>query len=286
MGKLSDIFQSLAWGRAIVSMVLTVGLPRLSQAEPSARLPDRDERATSAAKFALAQKKFRLVSIPAGKFLMGTEGGVADEQPATWVRIPGPFWMGATEVTQDQYRAVMGQVAPEPRGDHAVADVSWFDAVEFCRRLTEQAGRAGWLPEGFNFLLPTEAQWEYACRAGTTGDFAGDLAELGWYSGSARLQLQPGRVAQKRANAWGLFDMHGNRWEWCLDWYGPYPGGSVTDHAGPPSGSFRVGRGGSSGHLPSRCRSASRNFDSPEFKSGELSFRIVLCPVPVDSQRR
>lgn len=286
MGELNDIFRNPRCRHAIMGVVLAVGLLGLAQASPSARLQDLEKTVPSSEKFALAQKKFRLVGITAGKFLMGTEGGVADEQPATWVRISEPFWMGATEVTQGQYRAVMGQVTPQPRSDHAMVDVSWFDAVEFCRRLTEQAGRAGWLPKGFHFSLPTEAQWEYACRAGTTGDFAGDLTELGWFSGNARLQKHPGRVAQKRANNWGLFDMHGNKWEWCLDWYAPYPGGNVTDPAGPPIGSFRIGRGGSSGHLPSRCRSAARNFDSPEYKSGDLSFRIVLCAVPVNPQRK
>jgi formylglycine-generating enzyme required for sulfatase activity len=278
------IYPCLRRGLAMVAAALAAGLPGPSCSLPSARAADRPAGTTAAAeKFALAQKMFRLVSLPAGEFLMGTEGGDRDEQPITRVTISRSFWIGATEVTQGQYRAVMGEVGPDPRADHAVVDVSWFDAVEFCRRLTEQAEQSGWLPAGYRFALPTEAQWEYACRAGTTGDFAGDLNELGWHLGSSRQQQQPGRVAQKRANPWGLFDMHGNRWEWCSDWYGPYPGGSVKDPVGPPRGSFRVGRGGASGHLASRCRSAARNYDSPEYWSGDLGFRIVLSAVTPNS---
>jgi len=237
---------------------------------------ERRSDSQSPSQFRLAQQKLRLVAVPAGEFLMGSDDGSSDEEPVTRVTISRPFWIGATEVTVDQYRMVMEVAGSDGRLDHAVADVTWHDAMEFCRRLNQRARQAGWLPEGYEFSLPTEAQWEYSCRAGTKGDFAGNLSDLGWYSGNAGMQRQPGRVAQKLSNAWGLFDMHGNRWEWCRDWYGSYSGVPVSDPTGPAAGSFRVGRGGSSSHLPSRCRSAARNFDSPEYQSGDLGFRIVL----------
>jgi formylglycine-generating enzyme required for sulfatase activity len=124
--------------------------------------------------------------------------------------------------------------------------------------------------------LPTEAQWEYACRAGTTGDYAGNLDEMGWYGSNSGNKPHP--VGQKRANAWGLHDMHGNVWEWCLDWYGNYPGGSVTDPKGAGSGSVRVLRGGCWNYVAGNCRSANRGGNVPGFRNGSLGFRLVLAP--------
>ena len=123
-----------------------------------------------------------------------------------------------------------------------VEQVSYDEALAFCRKVTEQERAAGRLPEGYEYTLPTEAQWEYACRAGTTGNYAGNLDAMAWYSGNSGSTTHA--VGGKQANGWGLNDMHGNVWEWCLDWYGNYAGGRVTDPRGASSGSNRVGRGG------------------------------------------
>jgi formylglycine-generating enzyme required for sulfatase activity len=160
--------------------------------------------------------------------------------------------------------------------------ISWTEATRFCERLTEQERRAGRLPKGFRFALPTEAQWEYACRAGSTGAFAGtgDLAGMGWYkdnSGGEFGELHP--PAQKQPNAWGFYDMHGNVWEWCADWYDDYPTRAVTDPSGPRSGVRRVRRGGSWDGTAARCRSASRDGSVPAGRLDNLGFRLALRPV-------
>ena len=165
-----------------------------------------------------------------------------------------------------------------PRGEgsqYPIYYVSWIDAIEFCRKLTERERRAGRLPEGYKYTLPTEAQWEYTCRAGTTGKYAGNgnLEDMGWYSRNSGNSTHP--VGQKTSNAWGLYDMHGNVWEWCLDWYGDYPTGSVTDPTGPVSGSSRVLRGGYWNLSAWYSRSAYRYYD-PLYRNFHFGFRVVL----------
>jgi formylglycine-generating enzyme required for sulfatase activity len=177
----------------------------------------------------------RLVLIRPGKFLMG-EGKEQRE-----VTISKPFYMGATEVTQAQYEAVMRVNPSHFKGAaNPVDKVSWFDAMDFCKKLSERTRQV--------FRLPTEAEWEYACRAGTTtrfsfGDSESDLGDYAWHKGNSGEKTHP--VAQKKPNAWGLYDMHGNVWEWCADWYGSYTAGPLTDPQGAASGSLRVLRGGS-----------------------------------------
>ena len=155
--------------------------------------------------------------------------------------------------------------------------VSSIDVLNFCRKLTERERAAGRLPEGYAYTLPTEAQWEYACRAGTTGDYAGDLDSMGWYSSNSGTTTHA--VGQKQANAWGLHDMHGNVWEWCADWYGNYPGGSVTDPTGAPWGVARVFRGGGWAESVGGCRSANRGGSGPAGYIHDLGFRLALAPV-------
>ena len=151
--------------------------------------------------------------------------------------------------------------------------------MEFCRKLTTLVRSAGSLPEGYVYTLPTEAQWEYACRAGTTGDYAGDLQAMAWFTENAGGTTHV--VATKQANAWGLYDMHGNVWEWCADWYADkLPGGSVSDSKGPASGSNRVNRGGSWWFDAAYFRSANRYGNSPGYRDGNLGFRLALSSVP------
>ena len=189
------------------------------------------------------------------------------------------YWLGKTEVTQAQWEALMGSNPSNFKGaDRPVEQVSWSDAKEFCAKLTERERTAGRLPEGYEYTLPTEAEWEYACRAGSIGDFAGELDKMGWFLSNSENQAHP--VAQKQANAWGFYDMHGNVGEWCLDWYGAYPVAASQDPTGSAFGSYRVFRGGSWHDDAQSYRSARRNFGSPDKINAYVGFRVALAPSP------
>ena len=220
--------------------------------------------------------------IPAGSFTMGSPsselGHRPDETPHR-VTLTQSFWIGATGVTQTQYEAIMGANPSRFKGpDFPVDTVNWDESREFCRKLTERERAAGRLPAGFAYTLPTEAQREYACRAGTGGPFAGEVNAISWYSGNS--DEQPHAVARKQPNAWGLYDMQGNLWEWCLDWYGNYPRTDVTDPTGPAKGDSRVYRGGAWFHSADLCRAAYRYKMEPAYRGSLLGFRIVLVRVP------
>jgi formylglycine-generating enzyme required for sulfatase activity len=222
-----------------------------------------------------------MLPIPAGSFRMGSNAGDSSEKQIHPVTISRPFWMGKTEVTQAQYKQVMGDNPAHYQGlENPMESVSWNDAVVFCRKLTARERQAGRLPEGFEYMLPTGAQWEYACRAGSSteycfGDDADRLDEAAWYGENSGKQTHP--VAQKKPNAWGLYDMHGNVWEWCRDWYeGGYLSAGVTDPQGPDSGTARVLRGGCYLSLASCCRSAERLRGAPSVTGNVLGFRVCL----------
>ncbi|MBO7391712.1 MAG: formylglycine-generating enzyme family protein, partial [Verrucomicrobia bacterium] len=205
------------------------------------------------------------------------------------VTLSSGYWMGKYEVTQAQYEAVMGE-NPSLRfigADLPVEAVTWENAKEFCAKLTEIEKAAGRLPQGYEYSLPTEAEWEYACRAGTTTalnsgknlsrlDDCPEMDEVGWYWCNSNGTLHP--VGQKQPNAWGLYDMHGNVYEWCLDWYGAYPTEAVTDPKGPRNGKERIMRGGSWDYsiLANSCRSGFRFHSSPDFASDNFGFRVAL----------
>jgi len=243
-------------------------------------LPGAKIAAAAAEAKALAMVRGEMVRIPPGSFVMGSASGSSDERPVTRVTLTTAFSLGKTQVTQRSWVAVMGSNPSGFKGELLpVENVSWDDAMEFCRKLTTLERSAGSLPSGYVYTLPTEAQWEYACRAGTTGDYAGDLKAMAWFgenAGSTTLA-----VATKQANAWGLHDMHGNVWEWCADWYADkLPGGSVSDSKGPASGSYRVLRGGSWWNDAAFCRSAYRSRNSPGYRYDNLGFRLALSSVP------
>lgn len=164
----------------------------------------------------------------------------------------------------------------------AVYNVSWHDAMEFARNLTALERAAGRLPAGYEFRLPTEAEWEYACRAGTTGDYGGDgiLEGMAWCIDTTSKRGSQA-VGQKLANAWNLHDMHGNVGEWCYDWYGTYPGREAFDPAGPSSGTLRVVRGGSWAGLAAVCRSACRSWADSDDRLIFLGFRVALAPAVI-----
>ena len=211
---------------------------------------------------------------PAGAFTMGSpksEDGRDNDETQHKVTLTKGFWMLETEVTQKQWKAVMGSNPDcKFKGDNLpVENVSWTDCQEFCKKCAQL---------GFPVQLPTEAQWEYACRAGTTGAYAGNLDEMAWYGyysnpkGTSK-EATTHPVGTKKPNAWGLYDMHGNVWEWCQDWYAKeYPSGSVTDPTGPSSGSYRVVRGGGWHSDARRCRSANRDYYGPRLPGRLLGF--------------
>jgi len=212
-------------------------------------------------------------SIPAGSFKMGSpeEGRDPESENQVEVILSQPFWLAKTEVTQAQWEAVMCSNPSPCKGRNLpVAAVSWNDAQVFLTNLNVMCI----LPVGWYFDLPTEAQWEYACRAGYTGPYSGgSLKEVGWYDGNSGRQTH--EVGQKKPNAWGLHDMHGNVWEWCSDWYDDTLRGG-TDPMGPTSGESRVSRGGSWINLASHCRAAFRGRCLPGYRDSGLGFRVAL----------
>jgi len=227
--------------------------------------------------------KMDLVWVPAGAFQMGSPdseaGRSSDEGPVHAVELDG-FWMGKYEVTQEQYEAVMGKNPSNFKGaKNPVKCVSWNDATDFCRKLTDKVGQASPpVSSGRSFRLPTEAEWEYACRAGSTtrfcfGDSDSGLEDYAWYDGNSGEHTHP--VREKKPNAWGLYDMHGNVWEWCGDWYDKYGAGSAKNPQGGSSGEARVLRGGSWGCRPLFCRSAIRIRNYPTDSFDTNGFRAV-----------
>jgi formylglycine-generating enzyme required for sulfatase activity len=244
----------------------------------------------------------KLIYIPPGSFMMGSRDSAAqlaeeyrrkkeqftNEFPQHQVRISKVFWMGQTEVTQGQYVSVMkaktfsGRSYVQESANNPAVDVRWYDAVEFCRKLSDI--------EGKTYRLPTEAEWEYACRAGTTtqfsfGDSYSSLGDYAWFEGNAfrvgKRYAHP--VGRKKPNPWGLYDMHGNVWEWCSDYYGEdyYSKSPSVDPMGPPTGTYNCLRGGSYYSHVSRLRCSHREhrLAAPKLGSSEPSglfgFRVV-----------
>ena len=251
----------------------------------------------------------------------------ADEGPQTTVTLSHGFWLGRTHVTIAQWQAVMGTdvrgqltklIADDTQhelggkrqtrraymnfslehlddylaneaSDLPMYFVSWEDAREFGRRLTASERASGRLPKGYEYGLPTEAQWEYAARAGSRRDTYAPLESIAWYDANSAQDYAgkgfrlsggatggPHAVAGKVPNKLGLYDMAGNVWQWCRDWYGPYPGGRITDPVGPTSGTMRVNRGGSFGSSAADGRSAARAANPPPEASAYRGFRIAL----------
>ncbi len=247
------------------------------------------------------------VLIPAGSFMMGTpapncpqddpftekneyqvcrDSVNTEETPQHKVVISKSFYMGRYEVTQEEWYKIMGSNPSEFKSEkvggnsrrHPVENVSWDDVQVFIRKLNQKEGSS-------NYRLPTEAEWEYAAQAGSTGkycfgDSEGQLGQYAWYNLNSSDKTHP--VGQKQPNAWGLYDMHGNVYEWVQDWYGEtyYAASSSADPSGPSSGSNRVKRGGSWYTYINAwfCRSAYRDYCTPSGRNYSLGFRLVLSP--------
>jgi len=264
---------SQSWGQAPAAEA-PAAAPETAKVDTAAANTALSPQLTAFATKFEAENKIKLILIPAGQFLMG-DGGRGGTHAVT---ISRPYLIGATDVTQAQWMAVMGDNPSHFKGDdnRPVERVNWEEAMKFGKKLTEQA--AGHLPLGYIFTLPTSAQWEYACRAGTTGDYAGNIAEMGWYDTNADSTTHP--VAQKKPNPWGLYDVHGNVWQWVSDWYGNVPNGPEIDPTGPATGSNRVWRGGSWEEGAEYCKSSSRVGDDHLSRFPNLGLRIALVPVP------
>ena len=233
-----------------------------------------------------------MVKIKAGSFSMGnpeSKWGRNNDEKLHRVTLTQDYWLGKFEVTQAQYESIMGNNPSHFQSkNRPVEQVCWDDAKEFCNKLNEYY--ADKLPIGYKFDLPTESQWEYACRAGTTTNFSyGDASDIkkmnfngkypygGGLDGIFRRQtVNVGSLGYK--NELGLYDMHGNVLEWCRDWYDSYTG-DVTDPVGPSSGLGRVYRGGSWDHYAKSCRSANRDYEKPNYSNSNLGFRLALVPV-------
>jgi formylglycine-generating enzyme required for sulfatase activity len=226
-----------------------------------------------AAQIVRNQVGMEFMPIPAGSFRMGSEDGRDDEKPVHQVTISKGFLMGRYEVTQGQWKAVIGREPSNFKGnDFPVQFVTWNDAQEFIRRLNQTN-------HGYTYRLPTEAEWEYACRAGTNAEYdAGDIEMMAWYDANSENKIHP--IGYKHENAWGLYDILGNVSEWCQDWYGKdyYANSPATDPTGPSSGQERVKRGGSRYDNSSLVRSASRQGDRPDGILDTNGFRVVAQP--------
>ena len=227
--------------------------------------------------------------IPPGTFQMGSTAATdndrySDETQHEVVLTHG-FWMLDHEVTQKEYEDIKASTPSWFIGNNRpVERVTWHDAVDFCNKLTEKDREAGRIALNQEYRLPTEAEWEYACRAGTKGavyvdykDRYQELDAIAWWNWNSGNQTHP--VKQKRPNAFGLHDMIGNVYEWCSDWYGAYPSGTVENPKGPDSGTLRVGRGAGWRDIAEFARSASRAGGAPSGYFNSLGFRPVLSPV-------
>ena len=262
--------------------------------------------------------QLELVRIASGKFIMGsprTEHGHEYDEHQHEVTLRQAFWMGTHEITVGQWKVFTkerGHVTEAERSgglygfkeglwrfikgatwqnpgfpqddQHPVVGVNWYDAKAFCRWLTTREQQAERLPKGYIYTLPSEAQWEFACRAGSSGRFIGDSldtkAEI-WYKfgaggGIPNTPKTTHPVGQKRVNAWGLYDVHGNVWEWCDDWYQEDLIEASSDPIGPPSGKLKVCRGGAWSSAAKSVRSAMRGRDNPNDRGTNLGFRISL----------
>ena len=210
--------------------------------------------------------------------MMGSTIG-DDEHPVHPVHIAKPFYIGKYEVTQAQWTTIMGTTLEQQKDkanpewgfygagpDHPMYYVTWHEAQGFIRRMNTFEG-------GNLYRLPTEAEWEYACRAGATGEYAGNVDMMAWYGLNSGEQTHP--VGQKQPNAWGLYDMTGNVWEWCQDWFDFYSEDVAWDPQGSPEGTLRIVRGGSWLIDRDGCRSADRVTGVPDRRNSSVGFRVV-----------
>jgi formylglycine-generating enzyme required for sulfatase activity len=234
------------------------------------------------------------VCIAPGTFVMGSpvsEPLRYTDETQHQVQLTRDFLICDHEVTQAEYKSLVGNNPSGFRGDDLpVESVTWAEAVAYCEKLTLRERAVGRITQKQIFRLPTEAEWEYACRVGTTGQFSGNLRTVAWYEGNSESRVHS--VKSKPANGFGLHDMHGNVSEWCADWYGSYSTKGVKDPTGPAVGTEwppyylgfvgggRVVRGGNYQFLFQECRSATRMAATPDDRYDGRGFRVVLASIP------
>jgi len=272
-GRASKLPVAVKWGAGLVAVFIALVIYQKSCTPPSSPKPP-DLFAEN-----LNGVKLEMLRVPGGPFLMGSpdseEGRNEDEGPQHRVAVPD-FYIGKYEVNQAQWKAVMGannNPSSFNGDDRPVERVTWNDAKTFCEKLRSMTNKA--------YRLPSEAEWEYACRGRTTGAYAGNLDAMAWYSDNSDSKTHP--VGQKLANAFGLYDMHGNVWEWCEDFYHYSYGGK---HGNPPTdgsawldggdSSYRVIRGGAWGNESGIIRSASRKGEAPNERYYKYGIRVAI----------
>ena len=303
VGKNKSLIYKTFWGVLAIGIIAVLAMEGVfpfgneHNKEPEQKVVIQKEPEQKVVIYKEHSRLVKMVEIPAGSFQMGSpssESSRNGNETQHKVTISKPFLMSETVVTQKQWQAVMGNNPSEFDGnDNPVEQVNWYDCVKFCNKLSEKYGLAPvykisdgnvtWDKNKKGYRLPTEAEWEYACRAGTTtrfntGDSDSDLEKAAWIGDISDDETNP--VAQKTPNNWGLYDMHGNVMEWCWDWQADYSMGSVTDPRGSSSGIVRILRGGSWGNKSMAGRSANRFWGYPESPvddwGGSLGFRLAL----------
>jgi len=268
LAKIND----LTAGAFFMKVAPNVGAPTGMSGRPSQPAPTQVSGLKEMAVDLGGGVKMEFVLIPAGSFMMGSDKK-ADAKPVHRVTITKPFYLGKFEVTQEQWEKVMGNNPSRFKGaKNPVEQVSWEDSQKFMEALK------GKVPSQ-TFRLPTEAEWEYACRAGSKTDYSyGDspekLGDHAWYKENCENTTHP--IGQKKPNPWGLYDMHGNVWEWCQDWHGKYSAKSATDPTGAATGERRVLRGGSLVDNIVPCQSALRSYSYPSDRSYRSGLRVVM----------
>jgi formylglycine-generating enzyme required for sulfatase activity len=261
------VIGAIVW--LIKSATTRTGSPGTAQSQQAKQSDNKPPRTGQSFTEDINGAQIQMVSVPGGTFLMGSPlsetGRDNDEGPQNEATVQS-LYMSKYEVTQAQYKAVMSTNPSSFKGDDLPVDsVSWNDAVEFCRKLSQTTGR--------EYRLPTEAEWEYACRAGTNGPYSGNIDAMAWYGASSGSRTHP--VGQKQPNGFGLYDMYGNVWEWCQSKYKAYPYKATDGREDLQSTDVRVMRGGSWESAAKSCRSAYRRRVIPDARS--IGFRIVLA---------
>ena len=250
----------------LIGFILTITVIKFKQDQPF----PRETRTVH-----IINTSLDMVYVSSGEFLMGSKSGWIDERPVHRVRITRGFWMGRTEVTQGLWKAVMKHnPSGFPLGDHyPVERVSWDDCQRFIQELKKLTG--------ISFRLPTEAEWEYACRAGNQLDFPANLDDMAWYKDNSEQSTHP--VGLKKSNDFGLFDMLGNVWEWCSDRYEKfyYSRSRMNDPPGPVAGIHRVDRGGAWAYKADVVRPSRRDGSGPDYATDLIGFRLVVDSLPL-----
>ena len=274
-GQTTRLTVKIAQGKVIEGGTESAAAPAAGTAPVGAKSADP----LAAPTFVIPELGVTMVAINPGTFIMGSDGANRNELPLMKVTLTRRYWLSRTEVTQAQWLALMETNNSRVQGpDQPVERVTWSEAMQYCQRLTQHERAAGRLPDGYFYILPLEAQWEFACRAGRDASSEDELRSVGWYQANSGGRPHP--VGLRPANAWGLQDLRGNVAEWCYDWLDTYAGGVVADYAGPATGTRRAIRGGAFDFPAFTCRATARTGDAPDSSHPNVGFRLALMSLP------